>query len=54
VKQRFRNSRRDVKRLPGADIDLDYNLFVAEVQKVKINQKSWKKETKMESGKNQE
>ena len=32
VKQRFRNSIRDVKTLPGADIDSDHNLLVAEVQ----------------------
>jgi Metal-dependent hydrolase len=32
VKQRFRNSVRDVKTLPGADIDSDHNLLVAEVQ----------------------
>ena len=32
VKQRFRNSIIDVKTLPGADIDSDHNLLVAEVQ----------------------
>jgi hypothetical protein len=32
VKQRFRNSTRDVKILPGADIDSDHTLLVAEVQ----------------------
>ena len=32
VKQCFRNGTRDVKTLPGADIDTDHNLLVAEVQ----------------------
>ena len=32
VKQRFKNSIRDVKTLPGADIDSDHNLLVAEEQ----------------------
>ena len=32
VKQHFKNRRRDVKTLPGADIDSDHNLLVAEVQ----------------------
>jgi hypothetical protein len=32
AKQRFRNSIRDVKTLPGADIDTDHNLLLAEVQ----------------------
>jgi hypothetical protein len=32
VKQCFRNSIRDVKTFPGADIDSDHNLLVAEVQ----------------------
>jgi hypothetical protein len=32
VKQRFRNGIRDAKTLPGADIDSDHNLLVAEVQ----------------------
>jgi Metal-dependent hydrolase len=32
VKQRFSNSIRDVKTLPGAEIDSDHNLVVAEVQ----------------------
>ena len=52
VKQRFRNSIRDVKTLPGVDIDSDHNLLVAEVQT--SNSKSWGEETKMEFGTNQE
>ena len=32
AKQRFRNSIRVVKTLPGADIDSDHNLLVADVQ----------------------
>ena len=32
VKKRFRNTIRDVKTLPGADIDSDYKLLVAELQ----------------------
>jgi hypothetical protein len=40
VKKRFRNSIRDVKTLPGADIDSDHNLLVAEVQKMFENRKS--------------
>ena len=48
VKQRFKNSIRDVKTLPGADIVSDHNLLVAELQT------SWEEETKMEFGTNQE
>ena len=33
VKQRFWNCIRDVKTLPGADVDSDHNLLVAEVQR---------------------
>ena len=47
VKKRFRNSIRDVKTLPDADIYSDQN-------KIKSNQKSWEEETKMEFGRNQE
>ena len=56
VKQCFRNTIRDVKTLPGADIDSDHNLLeVAEVQtRLKAIKKSWEEETKMEFGKNQE
>ena len=55
VKQCFRNSIRDVKKLPGADIDSDHNLLVAEVQtKLKTMKKRWEEETKTEFGKNQE
>ena len=32
MKQCFKNSLRDIKTLPGADIDSDHNLLVAEVQ----------------------
>jgi exonuclease III len=31
VKQRFRNSMKDVQTLPGADIDSDHNLLVAKI-----------------------
>ena len=31
VKQRFRNSVKDVQTLPGADIDSDHNLLVATI-----------------------
>jgi hypothetical protein len=31
VKQRFRNSVRDVQTLPGADIDSDHDLLVATI-----------------------
>ena len=34
VKQRFRNSIRDVKTLPGADIDSGHNLLVAKLQTI--------------------
>ena len=32
VKQHFRNSIRDMRIFPGADIDTDHNQFTAEVQ----------------------
>jgi hypothetical protein len=32
VKQRFRNSVKDVKTMPGADIDSDHNLLVADIE----------------------
>jgi hypothetical protein len=54
VKQCFRNYIRDVKTLPGADIDSDHNLLVAEVQTRLKAIKSWEEETKMEFGKNQD
>jgi endonuclease/exonuclease/phosphatase family metal-dependent hydrolase len=31
VKQRFRNSVKDVQTLPGVDIDSDHNLLVAKI-----------------------
>jgi hypothetical protein len=31
VKQRFRNSVKDVQTMPGADIDSDHNLLVAKI-----------------------
>jgi hypothetical protein len=41
VKQRFRNSIRDVKTLPGADIDSDHNLTSStSANKIKSNQKN--------------
>ena len=47
VKQRFRNSIRDVKTLPGADIDSDHNLLLAEVKnKVEVNKKAFKRKPK--------
>ena len=47
VKQRFRNSTRDVKTLPGADIDSDHNLLVAEVQtRLKVIKKAGKRKPK--------
>ena len=55
VKQRFRNSIGDVKTLPGANIDSDHNLLVAQVQStIKAIKKNWEEERKMEFGKNQE
>jgi hypothetical protein len=55
VKQCFKNSLRDMKTLPGADIDSDHNLLVAEVQtRLKAIKKPWEDETKMEFAKNQE
>ena len=47
VKQHFRNSIRDVKTLPGADIDSDHNLLVAEVQtRLKAFKKAGKRKPK--------
>ena len=47
MKQRFRNSIRDVKTLPGADIDSDHNLLVAEVQtRLKAIKKAGKRKPK--------
>jgi len=47
VKQCFRNSIRDVKTLPGADIDSDHNLLVAEVQtRLKAFKKAGKRKPK--------
>ena len=44
-----------MKTLPGADIDSDHNLLVAEVQtRLKAVKKSLEEETKMEFAKNQE
>jgi hypothetical protein len=55
VKQCFRNSIRDVKTLPGADIDSDHNLLVAEVQtKLKAIKKDEKRKLKWDLEKNQE
>ena len=31
MKQRFRNSVKDVQTLPGADIDSDHNILVAKI-----------------------
>ena len=47
VKQRFRNSIRDVKTFPGADIDSDHTLLVAEVQtRLKAFKKAEKRKPK--------
>ena len=47
MKQRFRNSIRVVKTLPGADIDSDHNLLVAEVEtRLKAIKKAGKKKPK--------
>ena len=55
VKQHFRNSIRDMKTLPGADIDSDHKLLVAEVQtSLKAIKKSLEEKTKMKFEKNQE
>jgi hypothetical protein len=54
VKQCFKISRRNVKTLPGADIDSDHNLLVAEVQTRLKPIKNWEEDTKMEFGKHQE
>ena len=50
VKQHFRNSIRFVKTLPGADIDSDQNLLVAEVQtRLKAIKKAGKRKPKWNS-----
>jgi hypothetical protein len=47
VKQNFRNSIGDAKTLPGADIDSDHNLLVAEVQtRLKAIKKAGKRKPK--------
>jgi Metal-dependent hydrolase len=47
VKQGFMNSIRDVKTLPGADIDSDHNLLIAEVQtRLKAIKKAGKRKSK--------
>ena len=47
VKQRFRNSIRDMKTLPGAETDSKHNLLVAEVQtRLKAIKKTWKRKPK--------
>ena len=47
MKQRFRNSISDAKTLPGADINSDHNLLVAEVQtRLKAIKKAGKKKPK--------
>jgi hypothetical protein len=40
VKQRFKNSIKDVKTLPGADIDFDCHLLVAKIC-TRLNQIIW-------------
>ena len=48
VNQRFRNSIRDVKTLPGADIDSDHNLLVTAVQtRLKSMKKAEKRKPKL-------
>ena len=48
MKQRFRNSIRNVKTLPGADIDSDHNLLVAEMQtRLKAIKKAGKRKPKL-------
>ena len=48
VKQCFRNSIRHVKTLPGADIDSDHILLVAEVQtRLKAIKKAGKRKPKL-------
>ena len=47
MKQRFRNSIRNVKTLPGAGIDSDHNLLVVEVQtRLKAIKKAGKRKPK--------
>ena len=48
AKQRIKNSIRDVKTFPGAEIDSDHNLLVAELQiKLKAIKKVGKRKPKM-------
>ena len=53
VKQRFRNSIRDVNTLTGDDVDFDHDILLAEVQ-TRLKPISWEEETKIEFRKNQE
>ena len=52
AKQRFRNSIRDVKTLPGGDFRFKKTFFKkCKKKKAKSNLKKWEEETKMEFGK---